>query len=125
MNGQEVWGEFEIIDEGELFFDGLADFIGETIGEMAGSSLPGQRRQMLLRGLTRRHGFIGIFIDEFVEREAAGFDNLERPRECCFVTFEQARHLGRLLQMPLGVGFEQEPRLIECRFFSDARQHVL
>ena len=43
VNGQEVRGEFEIVDEGELFFDGLADFIGETIGEMAGSSFPGQR----------------------------------------------------------------------------------
>ena len=125
VNGQEVRGEFEIVDEGQLLFDGLADFIRETVGEVAGSAFPGQRCQMLLRGLAWRHRLIRVFVDEFIERETAGFDDLECPRQCRFVTLEQARHLGRRFQVPLGVGFEPEPGLSERRFFSNARHDVL
>ena len=40
VNGQEVRREFEIVDEGQLLFDGLADFIGETVGKVAAQRLP-------------------------------------------------------------------------------------
>ena len=38
---------------------------------------------------------------------------------------EQARHLGGRLQVPLGVGFEPQARLVDRAFLADAGQHVL
>ena len=80
---------------------------------------------MGLRRLAFRHRFIRVFVTELVEREAAGFGDLDGAGKRLFVAFEQARHLFWRFQMPLGIGFEFQSGLVDGAFLADAGEHVL
>ena len=80
---------------------------------------------MPLRTFTRRHGLIGVFVDEFIKREAASVHNLERAEKRFFVAFKEPRHFGWALQMPLGIGFELQTSFRNRRVLADAGQHIL
>ena len=61
---------------------------------------------MRLRRLALGHRLVGIFVTKLVEREGAGFGDLDGALERILVAFEQARHLVRRFQVALGIGFE-------------------
>src|SRR5947207_2197264 len=58
---------------------------------------PGQLGKVLLRRETRGNRFLGVFVAQFVEAEAAAPGNLQRALECIPVAAEQPRHLRRRL----------------------------
>ena len=79
---------------------------------------------MLLRGLARRHRLVGIFVFEFVEREAAGLGDLDRALDRVGKVRKQPRHLLRRLEMPLGIGREPEAGFGDGAFLADAGEDV-
>ena len=80
---------------------------------------------MPLRRLARRHGFVGIAILQFIQRECDavgethGFCN--RLRQIA----KHPRHLEARLQMPLGIGLKFFPGGMDRGFFQNAGQNVL
>ena len=55
--------------------------------------------------------------------QASAISTLRRER--VLMAFEQARHLLRRLQVPLGIGLEAEARVVDRAFLADAGEHVL
>ena len=79
---------------------------------------------MLVGGLARRHGLVGIFVFQFAEREIAGRGDLDAQRHRRLEAGEEPRHLVRRLQMPLGIDGEAEARFRERAFLADAGDDV-
>ena len=125
VHGEEIRRVVELLDQSELLFQRVADLLRDAVREAPCRALPGQVDKMRLRRLTLRHRLIGIFVAKLVEREGAGLRDLDGPLERILVAFEQARHFVRRLQVPLGIGFEAEARLVNGAFLADAGEHVL
>ena len=71
---------------------------------------------MLLRRHPVRDRFFRVFIAQLVEVEPAAPGDLDRAGERVLVEAEQPRHLGRRLQVALGIGGEADPasRIVQC-----------
>ena len=80
---------------------------------------------MRLRRLAVGHRLVGIFVFQLVEGEGAGVGDLDGAGERIFVAGEQPRHLLRRFEMPLGIGFELQPSVMDRAFLADAGEHVL
>ena len=80
---------------------------------------------MRLRRLAVRHRLVGIFVFQLVEGEGAGVGDLDAAAERIFMAFEQARHLLCRFDVPLGIGFEAQARVVDRAFLADAGEHVL
>jgi hypothetical protein len=50
VDGEEIGGVTELVDEGELADDRRPDLVGQPLRIAFGRALPGQRREMVLRG---------------------------------------------------------------------------
>ena len=124
-HGEEVLGVAERVDELQLAHDERAHLLGDAVGEAPVGALPGELFQIRLRCLAGRRRLVGVFVDELVEIERARRGDLQRARERFLVAAEQARHLQRPLEMPLGVGFQLEAGLADGRLLAHAGEHVL
>ena len=79
---------------------------------------------MLLRRLAGRDGFVGVFIFEFIEREAAGLHDFEAARNRFRIGGEKPRHLVRRFEMTLGIDLEPEARFGKGAFLADAGEDI-
>ena len=125
MHGQEVVGIFQLLDEREFLAKEGADLVGNTRGEAPGGAPPGEIGQMPVGRLARRDRLVGIFVLQLGEIETDPPGDLERALHRRRPGGEQPGHLGRRLQVPLGVGGEDEARLADGAPFTDAGEDIL
>ena len=125
MDGEEVGRVVERGDEHEFLLDGVADMSGNAVRETPLSALPSEILEMGLRGLAVWHRLVRIFIFQLIEGEGAGLRDLDGAVKRFLVASEQARHLFRGFQMPLGIGFETEAGFRYRALLADAGEHVL
>jgi hypothetical protein len=81
--------------------------------------------EMRLRRLALGHRLVGIFVFQLVEGKSAGVGDLDGAGERLFVAGEEPRYFLRRFQVPLGIGLEFQPRLVDRAFLADAGEHVL
>src|SRR5215510_793934 len=103
----------------------MAHFVGDAAGKAPGSTLPGEIFKMRLRRLALGHRLVWIFVFQLIEREAAGVGDLDGAGERVLVAGEQPPHFLRRLEMPLGIGLEFQPSVMDRAFLAHAGEHVL
>ena len=90
-----------------------AHLVRQPFGIAPGRALPGQLLQRLLRRQRRVGALLRILIGQFVEREAAALDDLERARQRLGIAGEQAVHLLRRLEIAIGMAFAAIAQLVD------------
>ena len=125
VHGEEIARVVELLDQRELLLERIAHLVGDAAGEAPGGALPGEIFEMRLRRLALGHRLVGIFVFQLVEGEGAGIGDLDGAGERILMAGEQPRHLLRRFQMPLGIGFELQPCVMDRAFLADAGEHVL
>ena len=125
VDGQEVVGEAQLLDQVQLVGDGPALGLAHARLEAPGRPLPGQVAQVLHGGLARRDRLVGILVAQLRQVEADPAGDLQAALDGAGEAGEQARHLGGGLQPALGVGLQPEPRLVDRAALADAGQDVL
>ncbi len=125
MDGQEIAGVVEAGDQRQLRRKQRLDLGRDAQGITDRRMPPGQLLEPALGIPARGHRLIGIFIGELVERELD-------PRQQGFTLGQslgafgkEPRHLGRRLQMALGIHFEAAARLLDGHPLADAAHHIL
>ena len=98
MHRQEIPRVVELRDDAQFLFDGIAHVRRNTVGIAHRRALPGQVGKMLVRCQAARNWFVGIFIGEFPEREAAVLDDVLRAQHRLGIFAEQTLHLLRRFQ---------------------------
>ena len=103
----------------------IAHLVGDAAGEAPGGAFPGEIFEMRLRRLALGHRLVWIFVFQLVEGEGAGICDLDGAGERILMAGEQPRHFLRRFQVPLGIGFELQPCVMDGAFLADAGEHVL
>jgi hypothetical protein len=124
VHGQEVGCVAEPVDQRELVVEGRLDRARHAAGIACRRADPGQMGELLLGAAAGVGQLLGVFVAELVETEAAAFGDLEGARDRPGVVPEQARHLGRALEVALGVDLEPEAGLIDGAMLAHATQRV-
>ncbi len=125
VDGQKIAGVVEPLDQSELVFDQIADFVRDALGKPLIGALSGELGQALLRRLPFRNRFLGIFVTQLVEAEPAALDDFEAALDSIPITAKQPRHLLGRFQMAFGIGGETIADFPNRAAFADARQHIL
>ena len=125
VHGEEIARVFELLDQREFLLKRIAYLLGDSVGETPGGALPGEIFEMRLRRLAVRHRLVGIFVFQLVEGVAAGVSDLHGAGKRRFVAGEEPRHLLRRFEMPLGIGLELQPCVMDRAFLADAGENVL
>ncbi len=125
MHGQEVWGIIERPDQAELFFNSAVHLVRHTLRITPDRSLPGQVLQVLLGCQARWHGFVGVFIGQFVERKRAALHDLLCPAQGRFETLEQPCHFLRRFQVPFGARLQSEAGVFDGAMLADTGHDIL
>ena len=125
LDGQEIARDVELADQRQLAFDQRADLAWYPFGIPAGGALPGQFGEICVGALAIGHRFPRIFVAQFVEREAAGIGHFAGGGNGVRPVGEQALHLGRALQVALGIGVEQIAGRGDGGLLADAAHHIL
>ena len=125
MDGEKITRIAEAADQVDLVRDLCAGLLGNAAWPARLRAGPGEGLELRLRRAADRHRLVGIFVAQLVEREAATLRDLEAGRDRFGIALEQARHLGRRLQMPLAMRKQTISGLVERDFLADADEHVL
>ncbi len=125
VDGEEVGRVIELRDQGQLVRDEGLHFLGHAARIAFFGADPGEAFQFLLPRAPFGHRLDRIFVAQLVEREADARGDLDAARDGFGMIAEQPRHLGRRFQMPLGIGEQAEPGLVERHMLADAGEHVL
>ncbi len=62
VDGQEIVGDVQLLDQVEFMGDELADFLRDAVRIAPVGAGPGQVAQVLDGGLVRRHRLVGVFV---------------------------------------------------------------
>jgi hypothetical protein len=100
------------------------DLIGHALGVARARADPGQVRQLLLGAAAGAGRLLGILVAERIEAEAATFGDLDRAFDRLGSAPEQARHLGRFLQVALGVGRQAKAGRVDGAVLAHAGERV-
>ena len=125
VDGEEVGGEAEPVDQLELVLDQGAHRLRHATRIALPGAGPGEPLQLLLRRASRGDRVHRVLVAELVEAEAAGLGHLDRAGDGVRMAMEQPRHLVRALEVALGVGEQPEAGRIDGRARADAGEHVL
>ena len=88
-------------------------------------AFPGEADKLVIgRGALAR-GFQRIIVSELVEREVEPLEEAHRLGDRFREIAEEPRHLGGTFHVPLGVGLEQPPGILQRSVLADAGEHVL
>ena len=125
VDGQEVVGKAQLLDEVELVLQGPPLTLAQSALEAPARPLPGQVAQVLDGGLAGRDGLVGVFVAQLRQVEADAAGDFQAALDGGGETGEQAGYLGRGLESPLGVGLQPKPCLMDRAALADAGQDVL
>ncbi len=114
-----------LLDDRELFLERLA-YLGRNAARIAPRcAVPGEIAQMTDRRLARRYRLMRIIVSEVAELERDAIGEPHGLRDGVGRVAEQACHLRRRLQVPLGIGFQELARLVDRHMLADAGDDVL
>ncbi len=88
MNGEEIVRILKPVYELQLLLEKRCNMRRNPVRKVLPGARVDELLEMGLRRLARRHGFVRILVDEIIEREAAGLQNLEGTRQRILVTGE-------------------------------------
>ena len=125
VDGQEIGCVVEFGDEPVFVVQSLANTRWNAARIALCRALFGERHERFLWRGEAFAGFLGVFVAQVVEREAAGFGKPDCLGNGLGVAAEQAGHLGGRLEVSFGVGLEVEAGTLEGRVLADAGKHVL
>ena len=124
-DGEEVALVSEPLDEGELLLELRLDAIGKAARIAHGRPAPGHLLEPIGGLPARRHGLVGIVVAKLVEREIDARQKVLRLGDGVRRVAEQARHLGRPLQVALGIDLEPAAGGVDRHLLADAGEDVL
>ncbi len=125
VHGQEIMRVVEFGDEIEFLSQRRAQPIVDPIRETGRGTGPGQILQMSLRGLARRHRLIRILVFKLIERKIDAIGKAQGLPDRLGMIAKQPDHLGRRLEMPLGIGLQQAAGGLDTGLLADATDDVL
>ena len=125
VDGEEVRGVVAALDQFELMRDQPLDLVGHAAGIAEARAGFGELDQRCLRARGIAGRFVGILIAELVERERQALEHRSALGNRLRMVAEQARHLGGILQVPLGIGFQPLAGGHQRHMLADAGEHVL
>ena len=125
VHGQEVGGVFEGLDQSQLVAQDRRDLVRHALGVAPLSALPGQDLEGGLGRHARRRDLVRILVFQLLEGEAAAVGDLQGPGQGLGVFGEEAVHLLRRLEVPVGVAFAAEAQFIDGAAITHAGHHVL
>jgi hypothetical protein len=124
LHDQEVAGEVELPDHGQLVLELAAGAVGQGVAVAAAGAGEGEPAQPGRLGLAGRRREDGEAVAEVGEPEGAALGHRAGGAQPVGAVGEEARHLGRRLQVPLGVGREAAAGAVERGLLAQAGQHV-
>ena len=125
VHGQKIMRVIEFFDQRQFLLQGGAQLVIDPLREIFRNALPCKILQMLLRGLARRHRFVGIAVFQFVERKCDAAGKAKRLGDRIGMIAKQPDHFRCRFQMPLGVGLQQAARGFNGRLLADAGDDIL
>ncbi len=123
--GQEVAGVVHLGDEPQLLAERRRDGVRDLAGVAPARPLPGLLLQVFLRRAPGGHGLVRVLVTQLRQVEGAGLRDLDGAGQRLRVVGEQPRHLGRRLQVALGIGLQAVAGVLDPAAFADAGDHVL
>ena len=93
MDGQEILGDVELADHGELLFQHRARLVRHAVRVMLGRAPPGKLGEVFLGCAAPGQGFLGVFVGEFPQVEGAGIRHLPGGPDRVRPVGEKADHL--------------------------------
>jgi hypothetical protein len=124
VDGQEVLGDVQPLDDAQLVADLAQVLVGQAIREEEAGARPGQVGQMLLRRLAGGNGLVGVLVAELLQVEAQRVGDRHGAAKRVLVAGEEAGHLGGGLQMAFGVGLQATAGLGQGHLLADAGEDV-
>ena len=104
----------------------MAHLLRNSVRRAPPRAFLGDSRECIMRSGIARAGLVRIFgVLQFLERETAAVEKDIGLPDGVGIFAEQARHLGRRLQMPLGIGFQEAAGRIDGQVLADAGDDVL
>ena len=125
VDGKKVGRVAELGDQFELARHQPAHAFGEAIGVAPGGALPAQAFELGLWRAPTGHHFVGVVVAQFLEAEGGLGGDLAAPFQGLGVVGKEPRHLGRRLEVALGVGLQAPARLVDGAVLADTGQHIL
>ena len=125
VDGEEIGGVVAALDQRELVGDRLPDLLRHAVGIAEAGALLGEADQRLLRARRIAGRLVGIVVAELVEGEFEALQHREGFGDRLGIIAEEPRHLGGVLEVALGIGFEQPPGILNRPVLADAGDHVL
>ncbi len=125
MDGEKIRRVIELADQSELMVESLPDIVRNAFGIARGRAFPREMDERFLRAREARAHLIGIFITQFVEREGQRLVERQGLIDRLRRGAEETRHLGRRLEIALGIDGKAPSRLVDRQVLADAGEHVL
>ena len=125
VHRQEVGRVPQPIDEVQLVPDLSRNLVRQPFGIAVLCSPPCELFQGVLRRQARLHDLGRVLVFEFGEREGAALGNFGGSGDGVRVALEEARHLGRGLQEPIGETLAPEAGVIDGAALTNAGHDVL
>ncbi len=125
VHGEEIGRVVQFADERVFVVERMADFRRHAVRITPERAFLGEGDERFLRRGEACADFVGIFVGEFVEREAAARKQALRLRHRFRRGAEQARHVVRRFEVALGIRFETAAGIVEGEMRADAGDDVL
>ena len=125
LDGQKIGGDVEFADQLEFFLERFLDIAAQAFGITPFCAFPGLLSQVFLRCYAVRKGLFRVFVFQLFQPEGAGIGHRARRRDGVRPAGEEALHLLRRLEVPLGIGMEQVPGLGDGGLVADRGHHIL
>ena len=125
VDGEKIRRVFALGDQSEFVREAFAHGVIDAVGVALFGALPCEMHERVLRRGEACARLVGIFVFQFVEREGERGGKLQRLRDRLRRVAEQPRHLGRRLEMALGIDGEPAAGRVDGQVLADAGEHVL
>ncbi len=121
---QKIAGKAELPDDGQLVLELPAHLGLERVAVALARAVQRHDAQVAVHALALRHGKTRKFVAEVLERELEPLRQPARVRDGVGSIGKERAHLGRALEMPLGVGRERVARGVEMRVQARAGEDI-
>jgi len=125
LDGEKIARQIKLGDQRQFAHQCGSDGFGQAVRVAPPCPFPDFAFEESLRGLAIRVDFLGVFVPQFIKAEIAAVRHLSRGGNCVGPAGEEALHLHRAFQMPLGIGVEQVAGGGDGGLVPDRGHHIL
>ena len=125
VDGEEIGGVVAALDQRQLMGNRLPDLLRHAVGIAEAGALLGEADQRLLRARRIAGRLVGVVVAELVEGEFEALQHGEGFGDRLGVVAKEPRHLGGVLEVALGILFEQPAGILDRPVLADAGDDVL